>query len=287
MHKKNKILPSVVTGVVLLCAVLVVAHQCCSSTNTSGGEYTESLFGAAMTSDPSGANTLAAKLPIWLTENWTNDNTMYTKVENEVATSPLSPKALEVAAQINAEKNPRSALAQFRWAFPLWKSIATDQPSSKRASTRSAMFYALARADSPDTYRYARLRYLVSPSAVKGANIGERLLRQDPQDDEVKFNLVVDHAFGVGTNGNPKSKARALALCQQLFKADPKRAKNYSVLGTVYEMSYSNKHNRADGLAAIAAARSYLRLIDPKTEYAQMKRDGISELKADLARDKQ
>ena len=127
----------------------------------------------------------------------------------------------------------------------------------------------------------------MSPSSVNGANISERLLKQDPQDDEVKFRLIEDYAFDVGTNGNPKSKARALALCRQLFKADPKRAKNYGALGIVYEMSYTNKHNQADGLAAIAAARNYLSLVDPKTEYAQMERDVISELTADLAKDKQ
>lgn len=286
MHKRNKIIPSVITGMVTLSTVLLVAHQCCSSTYTFGGQYAESLFGAAMTNDPAGKNALAARLPFWLAEKWASDDASYKKVEGEVASSPLPLKVLESAAQTGAEKNPHSALAQFRWAFPLWKSIASDQPSSKRASTRSAMFYALARADSPDTYRYARLRYLVSPSAARGENIGEKLLRRDPQDDEVKFNLIVDYAFDVGVTGNPKSKARALALCHQLMQTDPKRAKNYSVLGNVYEMSYSNKHNRADGLAAIAAAQKYISLVDPKAEYAQMERDGISELKSDLANDK-
>jgi len=287
MQKKRKIAFRLAAGTLILCTALLTVQQCYSYSDTIGGKYAETEFQAAMANDPSGDNTLEAKLPFWQNEKWSGNEVLYESVRQGVDTSRVSYQVLELTYQVQAEREPHSAIAQFRWAYALWRSIASKQPSSKRTSTLSALFYALAKANSPDTYNYARLRYLMSPSYRYTCGFGERLLRRDPKDDEVKSRLVGDYASDVGYIGNPDSKLRALALCHQLLQDDPKRARYYAVLGTVYEASYIHAHNAPDALAAIVADRKYISLVDPQSEYAQMERGTIAEIQTDLAKDKQ
>ncbi len=287
MQRKSKIAFGSAAAATMLGVVLLASRQCYSYTATIGGQYAESQFRAAMATDPSGEVTLKAKFPLWQAEQWTGDEALYEKVRLEIDSPNVPPRTLEALYQLQAENQPHSAAAQFRWAYALWKRIALEQPSSKRTSTLSALFYTLAKVDSPNTYNYARLRYLTEPSSKDTSSFGERLLKQEPQDDEIKLSLIGDYAFNVGASGNPLSKARALDLCHQLLQTDPKRARYYAVLGTVYEMSYTYKHNASDSMKSVAADQKYISLVDPQSEYARMRCGAVAELKADLAKDNQ
>lgn len=285
MQMKSKIAFGAVLGTAF-CVALLATQQCHSNTTaTTIDKYAESQFAAAMANDPTGQNTLAKRLPGWLAEKWTGDDTDYKKARQEIDDSSVSPKVFEAMHQLQAAHQPHSAIAQFRWAYALWKSMAQEQPGSERAGNISTLFYALAKADDPDAYDYSRLRYLVSPSSKDTPILGERLLKQSPNDDEVKLSLAVDYAFDVGVSGSPQSKARALDLTHQLLQTDPKRARYHGILGMVYEGSYGHRHNTPDAEAAIAANQKYLSLVDPHGEYAQMTRGAIAELKADLTKD--
>ena len=77
-------------------------------------------------------------------------------------------------------------------------------------------------------------------------------------------------------------------ICASYFISNPKYAKYYATLGTIYEMSYFYKHNASDAMASIAADEKYISLVDSQSEYAQMRRGAIAELKSDLmAKDNQ
>lgn len=271
---------SIVTGI-----GMTIVHRCYSS--TAADNYAKEQFARSMAVDPFGGNTVADKAAYWTLQSWTGDESVYTKARHEIETSGVSPKLLEARYALAAKAEAKLPIAQFRWGYALKKNLSGELPSGEAGEKDAAVFYSMTQAVDPRTYDYARLRYLVSIRSRDLVRLGERLLKQDPEDNFVKMHLAEDYAFDVGKYGNPVSKARALVICRQLLQENPKNPRYYAVLGNLYEMSYTQNHNAKDAAAAIVADQKYINLVGTDSDYMQMKRNCIAEIKADLAKDKQ
>jgi hypothetical protein len=285
MQNKRMFLINIIGAVGAICAFLL-ASQPCRPNSSRVDNYANSQFAKLMASDPFGGKMVVAKATYWTAEPWTGNDTLYEKARQEIETSGVSPGILEAKYGAAAESQPKSTIAQFRWGYALRKNLADSLPTGKGGEDASAVFYSLTQAGDPHTYNFTRLRYLVSIRSKVLIQLGERLLKQDSNDNPVKLHLIEDYAFNVGETGNPQSKARALDLCHQLLQANANRSSYYAVLGMVYEMSYTHKHNPADGMAAIAADQKYISLVDSVSEAAQRAHGDVAEIKADLAKDK-
>lgn len=286
MKNKAVRLFSLAVGVGGICCLLLIVRPCSPNSVPIGtASYGDTQFRKSMSSDPFGSNTVLDRAAYWTSEPWTGNDSLYEKARQEIEASNIGSKAIVAKYETEAESQPKSTIAQFKWGYALRKSHADSPATGKGGEDASAVFYSLTQAGDPHTYNYARLRYLVSMRSRFLANLGERFLKHSPEDNPVKLHLIGDYAFDVGESGNPRSKARALALCQQLSDVGFKRSSYYACLSMVYEMSYTFRHNPIDAKANIAANQKYISLVDPRSEAAHRARSAIAEVKADLAQD--
>lgn len=285
MRTKSRFFVGLIGCSIVIGIGTTVVRMCYSSTLID--EYSKEQFARSMAVDPFGGNAVADKAAYWTLEPWTGDNSVYVRARHEIETSEIPLRLLEAKYEPAARAESKLPIAQFRWGYALKKNLANELPSGDAGEKDAAVFYSLTQAIDPRTYDYTRLRYLVSIRSRDLVRLGERLLKQDPKDNPVKMHLAEDYAFDVGKYGNPVSKARALVICRQLLQENPKNPRYYAVLGNLYEMSYTQNHNAKDATAAIAADQKYINLVASPSDYVQMKRNCIAEIKADLAKDKQ
>jgi tetratricopeptide (TPR) repeat protein len=115
---------------------------------------------------------------------------------------------------------------------------------------------------SPQSYEYTRLHFLLESyffeelfyPSVKAA--GERLLRRNPKDTEVKMRMCEVLSYDSTLAG----RRRAVTLAKELIHVNPKSAVRYGYLGNVYYGLWIGSQQKPDRDAAIAAFRKYLQL---------------------------
>ena len=174
--------------------------------------------------------------------------------------------------QPEAERQPASPVAQFRWSYTVWKNINPTSPFITKRTNSLAGFYPLIYAKSPDAYDHSRLRYLLSPTSFRLTRIGEKLLDQDANDNdvEVKVHLALDYATPDAGRYSLTAKVRAIQLSKELIASNPKYPRYCAVLAEPYRISYFlNGHHRQDGLAMIDVLKKYFRLAKPDEDFYQ------------------
>ena len=209
--------------------------------------------------------------PEWTSEPWTGDDTPYQKIERDtdkaLASSWSIGNLLQQSSAL-AQQKPTDPQAQFRWSY-MARQVIRAQPNAYFSYPAiQAISVVLARAASPKTYSYARLRFLVSDQDPDATELGERLLQRDPNDIPVKYYLSNDYSalFSERSQRNrdhdvdPQLKQRALTLIEQTIAANPSDPDYRSALAAVYVSSWCDKKNPQDATNAIAAYRQYLNL---------------------------
>ena len=231
--------------------------------------------------DPVGEKITAQSLEAWQQETWSSDDKPYQQIRQEVEASFTSGKpAVQLAEEYRkeAQNNPKSPLAQFHWAYAIWKTLTPTSSSAEKQTNGIGAFFTLAYTLSPDTYNYARLRYLLSYQYQNGDQtvLGERLLQRDTQDAEVKAHLALDYT---GKPYSLASKTRAIQLSREMIQANPKCSRCYAIRAEAYYTAYyENGRHRKDGLAVIAALKEYLSLAKPNEYFYQPAKDRLADM---------
>lgn len=238
------------------------------------------------TADFVGEKTIARNAFSWQHETWTGNDRPYRQARQEIDTaiaSGQSPMRVAEGYEKQARANKQSALAQFRWGYALRETITPASTSDESQTNGLGVFFALANIASPNTYNYARLRYLTSYHSSYQTALGERLLRQDTQDVSVKGHLALDYTVPGPEPYTLKAKKRAIELSTELIKAEPRYASYHAVLAEAYTTNYfMNGHHRQDGLAMIAALRQYLSLAKPNEAFYQDAKNRLSDMEQRL-----
>lgn len=196
----------------------------------------------------------------WTKERWDGDETPYKKARLEIDRAVQEGRDLDALIEkykAAARENATDPLPQFRWGYTAYQSAA--KAGSDAAEKLQGVEFALKMANSPHTYEYARLRFLVAARStpfhlLKG--VGERLLSRNAKDNEVRFYLisVLDPGF------YPTEKSLALELVEEQIRAQPKRPSSYSSKANVYLSLWSKSKSSSDADNAISAYRQFLQL---------------------------
>lgn len=250
-------------------------------------EYAKSQCLKYAGNDPIGEKITSQKAFAWRHEIWSGNDRPYHQARQEIDAAIAageSPMRIAESYQKQAQENKQSPLAQFRWSYALWKTITPTSTSSEKQTNGLGAFFALAKIASPNTYNYARLRYLVSYHSSDLTELGERLLLRDRQDVSVKAHLALDYTTPGPEPYNLKDKNRVIQLSKELIQANPNYPNYYAVLAEGYTTNYfMNGHHRQDGLAMIAALKKYLDLAKPNESFYQDAKARLSDMERRVA----
>ena len=199
------------------------------------------------------------KPPTWPQEKWTGDDSPYRSIREatykDLMAGRITKKYL-VNLRLAAKKQPSSPLAQFRWGYGVYRSFYSKIRLDDARKTVSEVLSALDKAPSPQTYEYARLRFLMHGREGSTHHLheaGSRLLNRDPNDYDVMF-----YVCGYLSAGSSAEREVAMRYAQQMTRAYPKRVMSYSALATVHTNNWNLDHQLADADKAIAANRKLI-----------------------------
>lgn len=196
----------------------------------------------------------------WMEMPFSGDDRPYTRSRLDIENAfeqGAEPNKLVQKYRNLARQNPNDLKAQFRWAYASYQAVKAKTILSHDLSSAIRKLQSF---KPPYTYECARLRFIlearVSPRQ-KLKLLGERLLRKNPNDFDVKYNLIKV----IEPTASSWDKQKAVLYCQQLIKSFPKKNSPYAMLGFVYFRSWLKAKNKADAQEAISAYREYVRRV--------------------------
>ncbi len=237
-------------------------------------------------SDPVGEKTIAENASSWRHETWGGDDGPYQKARREIdaaVAAGTSPMHLARQYEAQADQNPKAPLDQFRWGYALWRTFTPTSTSAEKGTNKPGAFYSLAKIESPNTYNYARLRYLLSYQSGDLTALGERLIQRDNQDVQVKAHLALDYTTPGSKPYTLEVKRRGIQLSEELIQSDPKYPQYHAILAEEYITSYYvNGHHRQDAAAAVVALKEYLTLAKPNEFFYEAAKTRVATLEQEL-----
>lgn len=191
----------------------------------------------------------------WAQERWTGEDAPYVRIRINIDGAIARGQGLEALARqyarVAAEK-PRDPQAQFAWGYA---AVLAGKPGRNvKAGVPRAVSEALARTQSPRTYHYARMRFVLLMTWgtwLQMKPLSQRLLTKNPNDYNVKM-----HAVRLLAAGTKVEQKQAVLYAQQLVRANPKRASAHSALGDAHRERWVKT---GDAQAARDALQAYRR----------------------------
>lgn len=192
----------------------------------------------------------------WSQQKWTDKDAPYLSQRNRIAAlyrlKKVGPTQIK-AAKSRSLAYPNDSVARFAWAYTAYcySLLQPDRSSGYMAQVSQAMALrpdpdapfgtAFVGPKTPNSYQYARLRFLVacSPGGSAGFSygngryliqLGERLLKRDPNDQGVKYFQITNLR-----TGSPADERKAIQYAQDLVKANPQDSASYINLGFIYQ----------------------------------------------------
>lgn len=225
---------------------------------------------------------LATQMWDWTTEKWDGDNKPYHQARldiDKVADAGQGLDELLAKDKAQAQKRPDDALAVFRWAYTAYRVMLARYTREAQFAALDGVQVALRLADSPHTYDYARIQFLVGEfytSHKEAVPIAKRLLLVDKNDYHVEYCLAVTY---LNDYVSPDFEA-ALTLCRHLKQLYPKKPSVYAVTGEAYVLWWYKAKNPADAQAAIENYEKYLQLAPPQDQFRKRAQGIINEFKS-------
>lgn len=227
---------------------------------------------------------LVTRMWDWTTETWNGDNTPYHQVRldiDKVADEKQGLDELLIKYKAQAQRNPDDALAVFRWAYTAYRVMLSRHSTLTQHAALEGVEEALRQADSPHTYDYARIRFLVGEfytSHRQAVSVAKRLLAVESNDYRVQYSLAVIY---LNDYVSPNFE-EALAICQHLKQLYPQKTSVYALTGETYAFWWYKDKNPAYAQAAVENYEKYLKLAPPNDEFRKRAQGIINEFKARL-----
>jgi len=203
----------------------------------------------------------------WLTRPWTGDDKPYRAIREHIEAAVAhgeAPKAIAQRYQVPAQRNRLDAQAQFAWAYSAHKVFLANPAVFADASALDA----LSTTGVEDVYEYTRLRFMLTQEINPNTNnlylknLGERLLKRDPDDKRVRQDLV----YALCTD--KRGLSDALRIAQEGVRRHPEDAKLHATVASAYQSIFDWSRAR-DSVArdnAVAEYKKYLQLA-PQSDY--------------------
>lgn len=204
----------------------------------------------------------------WASQEWTGDERPYRQARAELERRAASGQLTDAALRnyrASAQAQPTDPLASFRWGFAAYQAAKLAPRYHDRSRILAGVELALQRAPSPRTYQFARLRFLIEGRDFPYPQLrplGERLVRRDPDDVDVKHHFLKY----LNVSRSPAEKERALAYARDLIRLAPQDPRSHFALGQVWMRIWNQSKSRSDADKAVAAYRKSLELEPPGRE---------------------
>lgn len=226
----------------------------------------------------------------WTMERWTASDTPYLKVRQEVdaaISNGTNPDTVLQKAKANARQSPTNALSVFRWAYAAERAGAAQVRSAEKIQRWNGVYEAMAIPQSPHSYEYDRLRYLMTVRRSVGGgtslaiyHLGKRLVQHSPNDWQIKERV----ASILSAIGNKNDRQIALKYAREVCHAQPQVCFNWATLGQAYFYARSTKANDKEYLKqSIAAYKKYLQVAPPEDDWRPTAKKNIHEYEKLLA----
>ena len=239
----------------------------------------------------------------WTKETWKADDAHFSGLENQVKTQLSQTKQpLEVVKSYRrvALANLSKTDAVFRWGYASYLAARKVQTQEELTDVWQSLYPALLRPalpldyqykppfsemypkpDSPHSYRYTRLLFLVAveryvpdtKSRDLFLDLSNRLLQRDPKDKEVEFQRI-EMLLGMPW-GSRESKIiaedswrKALDYSKKAVNRNPKNLAFLAQLAKAYRFQWDGKNSY--GEMSIATYRKYLALAPPNDPYRKV-----------------
>ncbi len=205
----------------------------------------------------------------WKSSPWTGDEKPYKSIRQSIdkmIAQGNNPRDLELRYRKPADKDFYNPQTQFRWAYAAYRAMKAD-PKAEYAYNGELLYRTIRAMDGTlkaHTYEWTRLRFLLGilDSSTKGfIPVGDRLLKYDPKDIEVKYQFLTV----LGFSRDVKNIKRAVAIAQNMLREHPKSARYHSSLAGAYVNLWRAGGSVESGDQAIAEYKTYLQLA-PLTE---------------------
>jgi hypothetical protein len=200
----------------------------------------------------------------WMTEPWDGDEKPFIRCRLEIR-KLISPRISAQQAfttylmyKAQARANPNDALAQFAWTYAAFAALRYHQAALGQKILLSNVGSGLARAKSPRTYEFARLRFLYEvrhggyPQTLK--KVAERLILKNRKDYQVRF-----WYFEALDLRKPVDRKYVENQIEQLVKEFPEEPSRIGLKGYVYFRLWCVTNNPVHAKKAEQAYLLYLR----------------------------
>jgi|GEM_PF-6905729 len=150
----------------------------------------------------------------WTKAPWEASDSPYTAIQQDIDKQIDHGKSqadiIRETGNAFIENQHDSKLA-FAWAYAFYGNPAFDAPHDRELARQICFGLIWAIKDKPVSYEYARMQFLVTKVVAPQTlliNLGERLIKKNPNDELVKFNLAGILAYG---NQDQKNQAKEYA----------------------------------------------------------------------------
>jgi tetratricopeptide (TPR) repeat protein len=199
---------------------------------------------------------------LWLEVGWSDKRSPYQEVSVEMQRK-LSDKTSREKLLSYYEKNvseKSSPLDRFKYAFVIAYMSGVGKWSGRESiEKRKNAVFLLAVEPWPPTYDYIRLRFFIESRVFPDTRLiplGKRLIEFKPDDVVIKERYIVL----LSISKDIQDRERAVRIADSLLATNPKRAKNYAILGASLWGVWGLTRKEKDGDKAIAAYEKYLSL---------------------------
>lgn len=206
----------------------------------------------------------------WMIEAWTGDNRPYRQSRTEtdkVSSNPSSLDSIAKRLESDVEKNPSDPKREYQWAYATYKSAIVSNPRDENKLILSRD--ALQRANPPHSYDYTRLRFLIEATLFVGPQynnfiaVGKRLMQRDPNDVEVKYQMVKI----LGDSPRLTDQNMAVAYAESMVHQHPERGNYHANLAGAFLSRWLLFRNHSDAENAVAEYQRYLTIAPPDASF--------------------
>ncbi len=223
--------------------------------------------------------TSKGRAPLWTEEVWTGNEAPYTKIRLEIENlnnaNQKLPAMIEETGD-KAQKDVNNSLLGYRWAYLCYKAATLDLKEGESQLPLASR--AISISVSPKVYEYSRLRFLINVRSFPSSqfrSLGERLVKRDPNDYDVKFYMLKLLTPGLST----EDKKLAVGYAQDLIRMWPNSTSAHSGLGGVYYRSWLVSKSKSDADNAIQAYEKYLQIAPPNHEFRKQAQSLIAKMR--------
>jgi len=171
----------------------------------------------------------------WIDIPWKGSDAPYIAIRKEIDTEIANGTSRNELIRKTGNafiKNLHDPELAFRWAYTYYGKSAFDETYDRKLAHQICFALIWAIRNKPVSYEYARMQFLITKAWVPQTqliDLGERLIKENPSDEIVKFNLSELLAYG-----NQSQKEHAKEYAEYFTHHYPQSYHSHALSATIY-----------------------------------------------------